>query len=88
MIQIIHDGDASIKVYPVKPNYEEMKKMVDNSNVMPKIIPHLLLDNNCSQIYLSISPFDFDMSATTALAKAMRWVTVFELGLFFMDIKN
>lgn len=41
-----------LKIYPVRPNYNKMLEMVNNSLTWPKCVPHLLSDND-SQIYLS-----------------------------------
>ena len=81
---------GSVKFYPVKPNYGEMMEMVNRSNVNPKTIPHLLKDEN-NQIYMCtqdrnniFAGHDRGERVTTAAAClrfAMRWITVFELGL-------
>lgn len=72
---------GSIKFYPVKPNYDEMLKMVNHSKVTPDSIPYLLRDET-NQIYIStVNPEQIVINATTALANAMRWITMFEHGL-------
>lgn len=38
---------GSVKIYPVRPNYNEMMQMLDISSVTPKdSIPHLIRDNS------------------------------------------
>ena len=77
--------ESSIKCYPIKPNYYELQKIVDTSNITPKTIPfvHYDIDNN---MYFPICKEDGDRKyiirhADVALAMACRWITVFELGL-------
>ena len=81
---------GSVKFYPVKPNYEEMQQMVNRSSVTPKTIPHLLRDSEeqiylCTQhrrnIYAGRNSKEKVTSAAACLRFAMRWITVFELGL-------
>ena len=81
---------GSVKFYPVKPNYDEMMKMVNCSKVTPKTIPHMLRDGY-NQMYMSIpdenniyASHERSSKVTTAAAYlrfAMGWITVFELGL-------
>lgn len=79
---------GSLNFYPVKPNYYEMMQMVNNSNVIPKTIPHILRDSD-DQIYLSTQerPDYFEShrlkkeTAASRLRFVMRWITFFELGL-------
>ena len=81
---------GSVKFYPVKPNYDEMMKMVNRSNVTPKTIPHLLRDED-NQIYMCTqdrnnieaghNKGEKVTTAAACLRFAMRWITVFELGL-------
>lgn len=80
--------NGSVKVYPVKPNWSEMQVLLDKSTVSPKSIPHMLQDAN-GQLYMCTQPglcFCFSKSdkvtsAAVHLRFAMRWITVFELGL-------
>lgn len=37
---------GSVKIYPVRPNYNEMQEMVNNASVSPKGVSHLLNDND------------------------------------------
>lgn len=81
---------GSVKFYPVKPNYEDMCKLVERSRVTPKRIPHLLRDNE-NQVYMCTQDRtkiqaghkkgEEVATAATGLRLAMRWVNVFELGL-------
>lgn len=72
---------GSVKFYPVKPNYNEMMEMVNQSKVTPKIIPHLLSDE-ANQIYIcSVNHNQTVVHAVTALAYTMHWITLFEHGL-------
>jgi hypothetical protein len=81
---------GSVKFYPVSPNYAEMQEMVNRSFVTPKSIPHTLRDDN-RQIYLCTQHMnnihhgqhkgELITTAASCLRYAMRWVTVFELGL-------
>jgi len=96
-VLMVYDDDhpqirwgGSVKVYPVKPNISEMQTMVSNSSVTPKSIPHLLRDEN-QQLYMCTNHIDnihdgregdpLVTSAAACLRFAMRWITVFELGL-------
>lgn len=81
---------GSVKFYPVKPNYDEMMQLVNRSSVTPKSIPHLLRDEDdqiymCTQDRNNISAGQHKgekvTTAAACLRFAMRWITVFELGL-------
>jgi len=77
---------GSVKVYPVKPNFNEMLAMVNRSSVTPKTIPHMVRDNDqqlymCTQHRDNIRIDERCFSAAEGLRYAMRWITVFELGL-------
>ncbi|MGN1197924.1 MAG: hypothetical protein ACI4TA_10005 [Acetatifactor sp.] len=81
---------GSVKFYPAKPNYDEMMQMVNRSKVTPKSIPHLLRDADnqiymCTQdrnnIYAGHNKGEKVTTAAACLRFAMRWITVFELGL-------
>ncbi len=81
---------GSVKFYPVKPNYQEMMQMVNRSSVTPKSIPHLLKDSDnqiymCTQhqnnIHAGEHKGELVTTAAACLRFAMRWITVFELGL-------
>ena len=81
---------GSVKFYPVKPNVQEMQAMVARSRVTPKTIPHLLKDEQgqlymCTQdrnrIEAGVNKGDRVDTAASCLRYAMRWITVFELGL-------
>lgn len=77
---------GSVKFYPIKPNYEEMLRRVNNSNVTPNSIPHLLRDET-NQIYISaVNHEQIVINATTALANVMRWISMFEIGLTNQNI--
>ena len=81
---------GSVKFYPVKPNYNEMMQLVNQSHVTPKTIPHLLRDED-NQIYMCTQDRnnirdgqhkgELVTTAAACLRFAMRWITVFELGL-------
>jgi hypothetical protein len=67
-----------------------MMQLVNRSNVVPKSIPHLLHDEDnqiylCTQhkdnIYHGHNKGERVTTAAACLRYAMRWVTVFELGL-------
>ena len=81
---------GSVKFYPVKPNYAEMMDLVNRSRVTPKCIPHLLRDESnqiymCTQarsnIHAGREAGEKVTTAAACLRFAMRWITVFELGL-------
>lgn len=89
MLLAVYDPDypqgnrgGAIKFYPIKPSYDEMTEMVQDSPVTPKTIPHLMRDENYN---IHISYVDSErtviINAATALAHIMRWITVFELGM-------
>ena len=92
-ILMVYDDDhpqsrwgGSVKVYPVKPNFNEMVTMVNRSFVTPKTIPHMLSDSDqqlymCTQHMNNIRLDNELFSAAEGLRYAMRWITVFELGL-------
>lgn len=84
------DWGGSVKVYPVKPNLHEMQAMVNRSPVFPKSIPHMLTDSDgqlymCTQdranIHAGRNRGEKVTTAAACLRFAMRWITVFELGL-------
>ena len=96
-ILMVYDEDhpqvrwgGSLKVYPVKPNIDEMQALVDRAFVSPKTIPHLLRDDD-QQLYMCTQHTDNVhagrnrgekvTTAAACLRFAMRWITVFELGL-------
>ena len=72
-----------VKIYPVKPSYEEMKRMVEASSITPKVVPHVLTDMY-GQVFLS-ALYRHDppreITCVLCLYDAMRWVIAFELGL-------
>ena len=81
---------GSVKFYPVKPNYSEMMQAVQASRVTPKNIPHLLPDEDhqlymCTQekdrIHAGRRKGEKVTTAAAGLRFAMRWISVFELGL-------
>ena len=86
--QIRHGG--SLKAYPAKPNIDEMQAMVNRSSVSPKNIPHLMQDED-RQLYMCTQDInnihggrkkgEKVTTAAACLRFAMRWITVFELGL-------
>lgn len=81
---------GSVKIYPVRPNFNEMQEMVNNASVNPKKISHLLIDND-RNIYLASCVLcnrkeynNENESATLAVTQiqyALRWITIFEVGL-------
>ena len=96
-ILLVYDEDhpqirwgGSLKAYPVRPNIDEMQAMLNRSHVTPKSIPHLLTDDE-SQLYMCTQHTDNIhagqrkgekvTTAAACLRYAMRWITVFELGL-------
>ena len=96
-ILMVYDEDhpqirwsGSLKAYPVKPNISEMQTLVDWSFVTPKSIPHLLRDDD-HQLYMCTQHMDHVhagrnrgekvTTAAACLRYAMRFITVFELGL-------
>ena len=77
---------GSVKVYPVRPNIEEMQQLLKAAAVKPKIIPHLLEDDYknlylCTAHYSYINKDNTITSAATCLRYAIRWINFFELGL-------
>lgn len=81
---------GSVKIYPVQPNYQEMQQMVRAAGCMPATIPHLLRDSDgqpylCTQdqsnIHAGHHQGEKVTTAAACLRFAMRWITVFELGL-------
>ena len=98
---MVYDSDhpqarwgGSVKVYPVQPDINEMKALVQQhrySNVAIQensSIPHLLSDEN-NKLYMCTADYhDIETgannrttSAATCLRYAIRWINVFELGL-------
>lgn len=81
---------GSVKIYPVRPNYNEMQEMVNKSSVSPKGVPHLM-DDDDNQIYLASSTIcnreeyksedELATLAVTQIRYALRWITIFEVGL-------
>ncbi|MBG0787548.1 MAG: hypothetical protein H0S79_20860 [Anaerolineaceae bacterium] len=81
---------GSVRFYPAKPNYLEMVERVNQSMVKPKTIPHLWRDKDkqfyfCSQdvrnIHAGRGKGEKVTTAAACLRFAMRWITIFELGL-------
>ena len=77
---------GSVKFYPVKPNFEEMKALVEASSVTPKTIPHVLHDTEnqvylCSQHRDIVEAGDKVLSASGCLRNVIYWVNMFEWGL-------
>lgn len=77
-----HRGQ-SVKCYPIKPDYDAIRRIVLESNVNPKIVPHCILDGNGMMYFSSdrIGDMCITRSATSELRRAYRWVTCFELGI-------
>lgn len=81
---------GSIKVYPVKPNYYEMVQMVNHSLITPKIIPHIIRDENGSE-YLAVKNRNYlyeipdiiyhSKSAKAFVDMARLYIKNFELAL-------
>lgn len=85
---------SSIKVYPLKPSYQEMCEMVKASEVEPKHVAHVLRDGEGS-VYLSlVQPEDvmeshqkeFVASAAFFVNRIERYVHMFEHGLLDQKI--
>lgn len=77
----------SIKVYPVTPNYNELKREVEALNPKSNFIPHILMDKN-NQAYFSLAlPEDVynnsnrTISASTLIQRAKRWVILYEYAV-------
>lgn len=86
---------GSVKFYPVSPNYQEMQARLEASDVTPKIIPHVLRDDErqayvCSQhmdmIDAGHKKGDKVTSASGCLRNVIWWVNMFEWGLIDQDI--
>ena len=85
-----HKG-ASVRVYPVKPNYNEMMKMIEISSVTPKDrIPNIFRDYSDLCILDTLSFCDEEdkknkckviKTAAYHIRLAIRWITIFEVGL-------
>lgn len=85
-----HKG-ASVRVYPVKPNYNEMMQMLDVSSVTPKdSIPNLFRDNGDYFFLDTLSFRDEEdnknkgkviRTAAYHIRLAIRWIKIFEVGL-------
>ena len=81
---------GSVKFYPVKPNFAEMKERVERSPVTPKSIPHVLRDSD-HQVYVCSQHMDMIQagrkkggkvtSAAGCLRNVIYWVNMFEWGL-------
>lgn len=87
LLLIVYDSEhphqgRSIRCYPIVPNYEELKKLVLGSNVIPKIVPHCSIGNE-GLYYLETEKGDVSItrSATTEVSRAFRWITYFEYGI-------
>ena len=84
--------DGGIKFYPLNPSYHDMQKMVDDSPISPKFIPHTLRDEY-GLIWLSIetsSDREHSIIPTAASCShyANRWIMLFEAGLNNQKVWN
>ena len=83
-----HPNGNSVRVYPIKPNFDEIKQMVDEANVHPKIIPHTLRDPDAC-VYFSLTNVSLlqracereILSAVVYIKNALYWITCFQIGL-------
>ena len=76
---------CTINVYPVKPNAEEILKMINEAGISSTTIPNTIKDCD-GLIQLSVETIEWtDQSKVITAAKylinAMRWISFFELGL-------
>ena len=76
---------GGVRFYPVNPNYQEMLKLVNDSPVEPKRIPHILRDEH-DLIWLSIEvastqKLGLIQTAASQIQYVNRWIMYFELGL-------
>lgn len=76
--------------YLLAPTFSELQMIVNQSQVNPKTIPHLLRDSSGELYFCSTDSSDVGTStnsargltsAATSLTLAERWITVFELGM-------
>lgn len=96
-LMLVYDPDhpkarygTSVRAYLVTPTLDELQQIVNRMpSVSPKNIPHTLPDGSggrylCSSHYTDVKTDlggEGVTSAATSLRFAMRWVTIFELGL-------
>lgn len=92
MIKIVYDRNhperkigGSIRVYIINPCYSEIMEMIEKATIIPKSIPHCIMDSEGFRIdvFWEQVPFQLQIvkSATSAIFRAFRWITIFELGL-------
>lgn len=82
--------DHSVRCYPIKPNYDEIKRTLLESEVIPKTIPHCIQDEK-GMVYFSTERAGDDgiiTSATSELRRAFRWIYYFECGVQDQNIWN
>ena len=83
---------GSVKWFFVKPSYCEMAGMLNESNVTPKHIPHVLRDTETGQPYMCTQRYDevkvgskkddnLINTAASGLRNAIKWIRAFEYGL-------
>lgn len=90
---LLYDSDHQdrgrlIRCYPIKPDYDEISRIVLRSGVTPKIVPHCIRDAN-GMFYLSTECVDdivITRFAVSALKRAFQWITSFALGILDQTI--
>lgn len=87
----------SFRLYPVSPSSEEMLQMVQESDVEPKFIPHMIRDDE-DNVLFSLEPPDGMwkhwslrqgiFSAASYIGPVKRWISMFEHDLRDQEIWN
>lgn len=81
-----YPGEDSFRFYPVHPNYNEMTKMVQLSDVVPKYVPHMFRDskqNMCFDIAIPNANLSNNIveSIVPSINRVARWIYLFETGM-------
>lgn len=75
---------GGVRFYPVNPNYQEMLKLVNDSPVEPKCIPHIFRDELGIVLSIEVPPIrDNNLvdTAASCIQYVRKWIMYFELGL-------
>ena len=93
---LVYDADhpkvrygSSVKVYPVSPSIDELQSYVNRlPGVTPKNVPHTLVDSTGARYLCTADTSNVSdditrgiTSAVTSYRFAVRWLTIFELGI-------
>lgn len=82
-----YPSGESLRFFPISPNTNEMKCLIDEANVFPKVIPSLYRyysrkhNSNFKWGGAMLTGYSDSVSATTAFAHIANWIASFELAI-------